>query len=225
MINEQPPPGWLRRAVAVAAALSAAAVLFSAIVCVALFAEIEFDQPSAALPLALPGLFTLVGAVAAVIAAFAARGRFAPGYGLALLCVAGTTAVMGVGVWFIARQSIPPSSLVGRLLNPWAACTLLLAGGYAAAAAAAVLARRPVALRSLAVGLALATPLGLAAVLGLRFGALSFLTTQRDEPALEILRVTGILVAGVAVIGLVAASAHWCIRAFESTSEPGRPRA
>lgn len=178
----------------------AAAVVASALAMAALGA---MQRPT---PASFLVVFELLAAGAGVVAVLAARGRFAAGRAVTLLCVAGCLGA-GAVLAFVASGR----QVMGMGLEPWLAARLAAAGVFAALAMADVLGRAPrETLPRLARGVALAAPIPVLA-------GLWMLTPLRAwVGGMHGLAQTFLAIfAAVAGVGLLSAAAHCLIRAFQ----------
>lgn len=159
--------------------------------------------------------FELIMAAAGVIGWLFARGRFADGQGLALLCVAGVTlgggflsylATAGPG-GIVFRSGASPTSM-----TPWFGFRVALGGFFLVMAAYSVLRRSRASLAFLRRGVIASVALGI---------VLAFLVLSRGVMAKAPDAVRGVVWALCAVVALVgiAGAGHNFIRAFEC----GRP--
>lgn len=159
--------------------------------------------------------FEVIGVVAGVLGVLAGLGRFRSGYGLAVLCVAGTVFTTAIfGLYLDARgnaqtpeaQSIVKYAIAGRLA---------LAGALAGLAGLAVLARDGRSWGLLIKGALLLAPvLGILAWVGVtRASALRTPLEGILAPA----RTVGVVLASMVLMVVFAVGAHLCIRAFEIT--------
>lgn len=149
--------------------------------------------------------FEVVTAGAAVFGVLLGLGRFPSAPGLALLCVAGAIGASGFLGYLGAGKEI-----MGVGLKPFLLARLAAAGGLAGIAAVAVLMRRPrVSLPKLLAGLACAGALaGLGAGAWMASGKVSTL----GAPVQAVLGLIGFTV----LLGLLAASVHLIVAAFEA---------
>jgi hypothetical protein len=205
-----PLPGWARGP---ALAASWGAIALAAAMCVLGLAPgiTGADMRPAWL---LVG-FNLLVAGAGVLGVLTARGRFAEGPALALVCVAGTIAVASV----LGAVSVGGRRMGWLNLMLPALASVGLGGVMAAVGGLAVLARRAGALRTFAIGAALGAPVVVVAgaVAFTRGGVLDFMSGWHAAVKL----VAAIL--SLTVLGtLFCISAHMVIRAFDMGREPGR---
>ena len=156
--------------------------------------------------------FEVVTLLAGVMAVLFGVGKFRESPGLALACIAGTIFVAAGLGWY----SVPPVQGVGRVVTgvpvtPFLAARCLIAVGMAAVGAWMVLSRERRAWKPAIIGAVLGAPVA-AVVVGYGYpgtrGAVSGLLSN------PIVAVPAVLLLG----GLLAASAHLLIRAFEMGS-------
>ncbi|MFM9994198.1 MAG: hypothetical protein ACKVU4_00185 [Phycisphaerales bacterium] len=157
--------------------------------------------------------FEVVIAVSCVFGVQFGRGRYRHAPGMALACVAGSVFVGSV----LGYMSLRPPALGGVGLKPFLAARVLVAGLIAGAGAACVLSRHPKSWRLAITGAVLGAPVMAA-------GAIAVIPALRGLAApLTGMGPMGQLAAGVGLFvvlgGLLCASAHLLIRAFEL----GRP--
>ncbi|MEM7754196.1 MAG: hypothetical protein AAF297_01015 [Planctomycetota bacterium] len=193
------------------------ALLASAAAAMALFGWSLYAATIAAPATVWAGLgFSLIGLVSAGFAIALGLGRFANGFGIATLSIAGAVATCAVLAWLDLRANLAAVPELARLLNPWlitTAGTGVIVGGLAALA---VLLRSAASWKYAASGLA-----GLGAFGGM-IGAMrgpgsSLLSRWEDGP--EALRVTLLLIIAFVGLVLLSAGGHLLIRAFEVTTQ------
>ncbi|MCC6322481.1 MAG: hypothetical protein IT438_13710 [Phycisphaerales bacterium] len=156
--------------------------------------------------------FEFVTFAAAVFGVLLGLGKFPSAPGLALLCVAGAIAASAFLGYLGAAKELMGVKLGPFMLGRWAA-----AGGIAVAAGIAVVMRHPRAsLSKLASGGACAA--GLAAC----GAAIWFLGGAMSKLAPTVQAIAG-LIAFVVLLGLLAASVHLFIAAFESCDVENLP--
>lgn len=161
-------------------------------------------------------MFEFCIALAGMVGLLALRGRFGPAIAMSLVCVAGVLAVGGL-LSYVGMG--PEKSLFGRAL-PRPVQGLLLARVAAGAvlglaAAAEVLRLNPArAMPKLLLGIALGSPL-LVGLLAFRAGWLTPVAAKIAAMPGLVIAMTG-FAAFVAVVGLLAASAHLIISAFQA---------
>jgi hypothetical protein len=149
---------------------------------------------------------------AAVVAGLFALGRFRDGPALALLTVAGTVLVCAVLGYISANRLIG-----GVSITPYLLARVGLAAMLIAVAAWTVLSRRPrQAFRSLLTGAVAA-----AMLTALIAGAVMLKPQFAGLPPVLVAMLA--LLAAVIALGLLAASVHFTIRAFEFGHAAGRP--
>jgi hypothetical protein len=149
--------------------------------------------------------FEVVTLGAALFGGLLGAGRFGSAPGLGLLSVAGATGASAV-LGFVGADQV----LMGMSLKPFLLARLAAAGGFAAIAAIAVLIRRPgTSLPKLLAGLACAA--GFVAA-GFVAWKTSGLMGSLGVPVQAIMGLIGFSV----LLGLLAASVHLLIAAFES---------
>ncbi len=165
--------------------------------------------------------FEAVTALAGLLGIQLARGRHGSGPALGLVCIAGTIFVAGVLGWQSAGRQ-----LGGVSLTPLLGFRVLAAGALGALAAAAALARSARSRRLFGLGVGLSLPAlvlaGLMVLPGPRTAIAGFLSGGIVGALLAVL---AFLVLG----GLLCASAHLVIRAFElarpeASGPPGAER-
>ncbi len=165
-------------------------------------------------------VFEVLVLAAAIFGLAAGLGRFVHGWGLALLCVAGTVLVCGVFAFLEVRANFGSSAAVAGLIKPYLAARLGLAAAFAGAASLAVFSRNPASWKALIKGAIVLSPaLAVLAWIGLTGG--SFLSATRPSPGAEAARILMLCLGGMVLIGLVSVGAHLIIRAYEL----GRPEA
>lgn len=157
--------------------------------------------------------FEVVIGVSCVFGVQFGRGRYRHAPGMALACVAGSVLVGSV----LGYMSLQPPTLGGVGLQPFLAARVLAAGLIAASGAVCVLSRHPNSWRLAIVGALLGAPVVMA-------GAIAVIPALRGLAApLAGIGPMGQLAVGVGLFvvlgGLLCASAHLLIRAFEL----GRP--
>lgn len=162
--------------------------------------------------------FEVVVLAGAVVGVLFGRGRFGEAPGLALACIAGTFAVASILGWQAAGRQ-----LNGISLNPFVAIRVLVALALGTCGAWCVLSRRETAWRSALLGVTLGVPVVLAvAALVIRSWREAIAGHVGSGGAAAAAAVIGFLFFG----GLLSASAHFLIRAFElgrTDEEPAKP--
>jgi len=150
--------------------------------------------------------FELIVLLCAVFAFLLARGRFRQGPSLTLACASAIVAVASL-LAFVASNQM----LAGRSLLPYLGLRFALAGALGLIGAWLVLRRRPrEAVGSLVRGLAAGAVLVAGVVVALRWGNAGAIGSISP-----VLLVPLALVAATIGLGLMAASVHFIIRAFE----------
>jgi hypothetical protein len=178
--------------------------------------------------------FEVVTLIAAVFGVLLAVGKFPEGPGLGLLCVVGVVAVGSVLGDMSTQLSNPiggpvlytfgKGGLVQIPITTFMTLRLAVAGILALCAAWVVLQRRPgESMKSLARGL----------VLGAIMVVVLLVAWKTRTPLAALgpfLRTVSLFTAGIAALGLFAASVHYTVRAFEfgrlrqnGDAEPPRP--
>ncbi len=157
--------------------------------------------------------FEVVVFIAGVLAAIFGRGRFSIGPGMALANIAGTILVGSAFGYISAGRQLGTTSL-----TPLLAFRFLAGGVIAAAAAYCVLSRDPKSWRVAALGAAMGLPsVALAAAV---------MVTPARRAVMTFLSGGGIAQTGLAVVavvvvgGLLCASVHLLIKAFEMGRVP-----
>lgn len=163
-------------------------------------------------------MFELLVLGACVVGVLAGLGRFREGWALALACAGGTVLVCGVFAFVEIRANFRTDADIAPLLKPMLAARLAAAVLIGLLASVAVWARNPRSWRLVFVGVAMLLPV--VVVVGLaRLGTGLPLSTPRETPGAEAVRIAVWLLAGVIGIGLVSAGGHLLIRSYEL----GRP--
>jgi hypothetical protein len=156
--------------------------------------------------------FEIVAIVAAVLGILLARGRFAESPGMALACIGGTVLLSSALGWQAAGRQ-----LGGMTLTPFLALRGLAAIALLAAAAFCTLRLEPRSWRPAIVGAALGAPVPLAAAAYLYGPSRRMIEAiVGDSPLLLTLGAIG---AVVVLGGLLAASVHLIISAFEQAAD------
>lgn len=165
-------------------------------------------------------VFELLVIAAGVFGVLSGLGRFREGWALALACVAGTVLVCGVFAFVEIRANFGTDPDLGRLLKPFLAFRLSLAGLIALLASLAVFSRDRACWRAFLTGaIVLAPAVGVLAWLGATGG--SFLSATRATPGAEAARILMLCLGGLVLVGLISVGGHLLIRAYEH----GRPDA
>jgi hypothetical protein len=158
--------------------------------------------------------FLVVLLISAGIGLLAGIGRFAPGYGLASLCIAGGMAGSALFAWRDLASNIGRDPRIGPLLLPWlglegiCAVVIVLAGGCA------VLSRSPRSWGALVRGVAFLVPAGV--LLGAGYFGWGRIPTEDSG---RVIALSLLLVGGIVIGALVSIGGHHLIRAFETTAE------
>lgn len=158
--------------------------------------------------------FLVVLLVASVLGILAGTGRFAVGYGIAAVSIAGTIAGSSLFAWRDLASNVGRDPKIGPLLMPWlgfeAICGLaiLIVGGLA------VLSRRPASFRD--IGRSFAFLILAALLLAAGYFGLGKLS---DESSGRVIAFAALLLGGLLVGVLVSLGGHFLIRAFEKTTE------
>lgn len=161
--------------------------------------------------------FELVAFVGGITAVFLARGKAPEGFGLAVLGIAGAVGA-GAVLAYMGSTGLkdflrPAGKVEGVPLGPWLIARVLAAGAMVGIAAWSVLIRQP---RSF--GVLVRSAAALAPALGIVAGLYVFrkpLLFTAQAGALEVVRLTAILIVAVIVLALVSVGGHLAIRAFE----------
>ncbi len=163
-------------------------------------------------------MFELLVLGACVVGVLAGLGRFRDGWALALACSAGTVLVCGVFAFVEIRANFRTDADIAPLLKPILAARLAAAALIGLLASVAVWSRNPRSWRLAFVGIAMLLPV-IGVVVLARLGTGLPLSTPRETPGAEAVRIAVWLLAGVIGIGLVSAGGHLLIRSYEL----GRP--
>lgn len=159
-------------------------------------------------------VFELLVISAGVFGIFSGLGRFRQGWALSLACVAGTVLVCGVFAFVEIRANFGTDANIGRLLKPFLAFRVVLAGLLGLFATLAVFSRDRSCWGAFFRGvLVLAPAVGVLAWLGATGGA--FLSATRATPGSEAARILMLCLGGLVLVGLVSVGGHLLIRAFE----------
>lgn len=165
--------------------------------------------------------FELVAVVAGVLGVLAGLGRFRSGYGLALLCVAGTFFTSAIfGLYLDARlnaqtpdgQAMVKYAILGRIA---------LAAGLGGLAGLAVLIRDGRSWGLLLKGALLLAPV--IAALGWVWVTKGRALTTPLEGILSPVRTVAMVLGGLVLMVVFSVGAHLCIRAFEITRPDDAP--
>lgn len=154
--------------------------------------------------------FELVTLLAGIAAVLVARGRFAAGPALTLVCAAGAVFASAAMSWWVARG---PDSRVDW--TPFLLARFSAAAVLALAAAAIVLAIRPaLQLPRLAIGFALALPTIITLAWLLRGGSASI------KPWPVSAQAAFVIFGGLILLALFSASVHYIVTAFQLGLNP-----
>jgi hypothetical protein len=153
--------------------------------------------------------FESITIIAAVLGVLFGLGRFRDAPGMALACIAGTIFAAAVLGWKSVTASAGQSRAVAGIpLTPVILAQVLAALMLGAAAAFSVLSRRRAAWKPAIIGAALGSPLAIVAMAFLYRGTRPTVVGALGSPL-------GAVLALVVLGGLLAASVHLIIRAFE----------
>lgn len=157
--------------------------------------------------------FELVLMVSGLLACLLGMGRFIPGFGMAA-GVLGVTALGAVALGYLDARTNLAQTWAGPYLKPLLGIRvvfilgLIICGGFAA------LSRDAKNIRRFIIGLIVLGPVVGMALAG-QFGLLGALT-RKASGNMELLRVGGLFLISVLMIGLVSAGGHYLITAFLS---------
>lgn len=165
--------------------------------------------------------FEAVGLIAAVMGVLAGLGRFRDGFGLALVCIAGTIVAGALfGLYLDARvNATTPEAM--RLVRGLIVFRGLAAVALAALAAIAVLARDRRSWGLLIRGAIVTAPV--LAVLAWVAKTRGAPLTTPIEGVMAPVRTIAVVLGGLVLMVLFSVGAHLCIRAFEITRPDDRP--
>lgn len=161
--------------------------------------------------------FELIALSAAVIAILFGLGKFREGPGMAMLAVAGTvfaSAVLGfvgVGQQIALKGQAAPMSL-----QTYVVVRVAIAGAFALMAVLMVLTRNKAALTAALKSLYAWVPIAIILIAIINKGAIANMLSGAPQfigPTLGV-------IAGLALVGFIAAAAHMTIRAFELARDP-----
>jgi len=158
--------------------------------------------------------FLVVLLIASVLGILAGTGRFAVGYGIAAVSIAGTITGSSLFAWRDLASNVGRDPKIGPLLIPWlgfesiCGLAILIMGGLA------VLSRRSDSFRDIGRSFAFLIPAGILLAAGY-FG----LGKLSDDSSGRVIVFGALLLGGLLIGILVSLGGHFLIRAFEKTAE------
>jgi hypothetical protein len=158
--------------------------------------------------------FTLLAILAAGFAIAVGLGKFAPGFGMASLCIGGTILVASGFAMIDLRPNLGGTPSLARFVLPWMGVQAALSMIIVAAGGAAVLMRKPATWRTLILGV-----LFLAAAAGTLIGGMFAWRLIPEDEAGRVIALGLLLVGGLVIGILLSVGGHLVIRAFEQTAE------
>lgn len=158
--------------------------------------------------------FTILALLASGFAIAAGLGKFAPGFGMATLCIGGTILVASGFAMIDLRPNLGGTPALARFILPWTGVQSAAAMIIIAAGGAAVLMRRPRTWRTLILGI-----LFLAAAAGTLIGGVLAWKLIPEGEAGRVIGLAVLLVGGLVIGILLSVGGHLVIRAFEQTVE------
>lgn len=160
--------------------------------------------------------FLVVLLISAVLGVVAGLGRFASGYGMATLSIAGGIAGSALFAWRDLASNVGRDPQIGPVLLPWLGFEALCGVAIVGAGAVAVLMRRPRSWGSIWRGMAFLVPAGL--ILGAGYVGWGRIPTEDSG---RVIALSLLLVGGIVLGTLFSIGGHFLIRAFESTADEG----
>lgn len=158
--------------------------------------------------------FMVLAMLASGFALAAGLGKFAPGFGMAALCIGGTIIVASGFAMIDLRSNLGGTPNLARLLIPWTGVQAAASMIIVAAGGTAVLMRNPRTWRTLILGI-----IFLAAAAGTLIGGIFAWKLIPEGEAGRVIGLAVLLVGGLVIGILLSVGGHLVIRAFEQNAE------